>query len=188
MSRHARPKRQIQWFSRFCTAHGRNSLYTMGAPFLQNCPFPPGIWTPWDHPNPQPKQHFYRFSRLCTDDRRMSLYFTMGCPFCPKNLPLPMGDRSGPPSNTWFLNQVASCVPSGGGGRAASPSKAWFRVKIKLFQRISYPSGLHRSPSYFFYFRRGSIIKWNKIILKNFKMFQCFILIWNHVWNEIKMF
>jgi len=29
---------------------------------------------------------------------------------------------------------------------------------------------------------------WNKIILKNFRMFQCFILTWNHVWNEIKLF
>jgi len=38
----------------------------------------------------------------------------------------------------------------------------------------------------FFYFRRGSIMKWNKIILKNFRMFQCFILTRNHVWNEIK--
>ena len=36
----------------------------------------------------------------------------------------------------------------------------------------------------FFYFMHGSI-KWNKIILKNFCNFQCFILTWNHVWNEI---
>jgi len=27
-------------------------------------------------------------------------------------------------------------------------------------------------------------MKWNKIILKNFRMFQCFILSWNHVWNK----
>jgi len=47
--------------------------------------------TPTAHLSPQPKQHPYRFSRLCTDDRRMSLYFTMGRPFSPKNLPLPMG-------------------------------------------------------------------------------------------------
>jgi len=38
----------------------------------------------------------------------------------------------------------------------------------------------------FFDFRRGSVMKWNKIILKNFRMFQCFILTWNHVWNETK--
>jgi len=30
-------------------------------------------------------------------------------------------------------------------------------------------------------------MKWNKIILKNFRMFQCF-LTWNHVRNEIKLF
>jgi len=41
------PKRQINQFSHFCTAHGRKSLYfTMGAPFPQNCPFPWGSWTP----------------------------------------------------------------------------------------------------------------------------------------------
>ena len=41
------PKWQIDRFSRFCTAHGRKSLYfTMGTPFPQNCPFPWGIWTP----------------------------------------------------------------------------------------------------------------------------------------------
>ena len=41
------PKRQIDQFSHFCTAHGRKSLYfTMGAPFPQNCPYPWGIWTP----------------------------------------------------------------------------------------------------------------------------------------------
>jgi len=34
------PKRSIDRFSHFCTAHGRKSLYfTMGAPFLKNCPF-----------------------------------------------------------------------------------------------------------------------------------------------------
>jgi len=41
----------IEWllidrFSRFCTAHGKQSLYfTIGEPFPQNCPFPWGIWT-----------------------------------------------------------------------------------------------------------------------------------------------
>jgi len=41
------PKRQIYRFSRFCTAHRRKSLYfTIGAPLLQNCSFPRGIWTP----------------------------------------------------------------------------------------------------------------------------------------------
>ena len=55
-------------------------------------------WTPiWHtiptaHPSPQPKQHLDRFSRFCTDDRRVSLYFTMGRPFAPSKLPLPMGD------------------------------------------------------------------------------------------------
>jgi len=56
---------------------------------------------PTAHPSPQPKRHPYQFCRLCTDDRRVSLYFTMGRPFSPKNLPLPMGG-SGRPSNTRF--------------------------------------------------------------------------------------
>jgi len=40
------PNRQIDRFSRFCTARGRKSIYfTMGDTFPQNCPFPWGIWT-----------------------------------------------------------------------------------------------------------------------------------------------
>jgi len=35
------PKRQVDQLSRFCTAHGRKSLYfTTGASFPQNCHFP----------------------------------------------------------------------------------------------------------------------------------------------------
>jgi len=38
-------KRQMDRFSRFCTAYGRKCFYiTMGAPIHQNCPFPWGIW------------------------------------------------------------------------------------------------------------------------------------------------
>jgi len=47
-SAHSSPqsKRQMDKFSRFCTAYGRKCLYfTMGAPIHQNCPFPWGIWT-----------------------------------------------------------------------------------------------------------------------------------------------
>jgi len=68
---------------------------------------PQHLWSPIQHmiptahPSPQPKLHPYRFCRLCTDDRRVSLYFKMGRPFSPKNLPLPMGGF-GPQSNTWF--------------------------------------------------------------------------------------
>jgi len=67
---------------------------------------------PTAHPSPQPKRHPYRFSHLCTDDRRVSLYFTMGRPFSPKNLPLPMGG-SGPPSNTWFPGATQVLNPNG---------------------------------------------------------------------------
>jgi len=47
-SAHSSPqsKRQMDRFSRFCTAYGRRCLYlTMGTPIYQNCPFPWGIWT-----------------------------------------------------------------------------------------------------------------------------------------------
>ena len=43
------PKLQIDRFSRFCTAHGRKSLYFTynGRPFPpQDCPFPRGMLTP----------------------------------------------------------------------------------------------------------------------------------------------
>jgi len=88
------PKRQMNWFSRFCTAYGRKCLYfTMGAPIHQNCPFPWGIWTfhvthdALGHANQQPKRHLDRFSRVCTDDRRVSLYW-FAC-FPPQNCSFP---------------------------------------------------------------------------------------------------
>jgi len=45
----------------------------------------------WAHPSLNTKQHLDRFSCFCTD-RRKSLYFTMGCPFSPLKLPIPVGD------------------------------------------------------------------------------------------------
>jgi len=67
---------------------------------------------PTAHPGPQPKRHPYLFSRLCTGDRRVSLYFTMGRPFSPQNLPLPMGG-SGAPSNTWLPGPTEVLNPNG---------------------------------------------------------------------------
>ena len=68
---------------------------------------PQHLWTSMQHmistahPSPQPKRHLDRFSRFRTGDRRVPLYNTMGRPFSPSKLLLPMGG-SGPPSNTWF--------------------------------------------------------------------------------------
>jgi len=94
-------------------------IFTMGVPFNQNCPFPLGIWTPynscpWASPSPQPKRHLDRFSRFCTDDRgvSLSLYITMGHPFSPSKLLLPIGG-SGPPSNTWFSGPTRVINPNG---------------------------------------------------------------------------
>jgi len=95
------PKRQIDQFSRFCTAHRRKSLYfTMGAPFPRIAPSHGGIWTPshtipWDHPSPQPKWHLDQLSYFLH-----RLPQCLWCPFSPQNCPFPWG--SGPPSNTWF--------------------------------------------------------------------------------------
>ena len=92
------PKRKIDWFSRFCTDHGRVSLYfTTGRPPPLKLTLPMGDLDPYltrdslDPSEPKPKRHLDRLSRFCTDDRRVSLYFTMGLPF-PSKLPLPMGD------------------------------------------------------------------------------------------------
>jgi len=73
---------------------------------------PPSNTIPMAQPSPQRKRHPYRFSRLCTDDCRVSLFFTMGRPFSPKNLLLPMGG-SGPPSNTWFPRPTQVLNPNG---------------------------------------------------------------------------
>jgi len=95
-------KRQMDRFSRFCTAYGRKCLYfTMGAPIHQNCPFPWGIWTShvtrdaFGPCEPTTQTAPRRFSRLCTDDRGVSLLFTMVCLFPPENCPFPC--------NTWFI-------------------------------------------------------------------------------------
>ena len=45
-----------------------------------------------DPKNPQPKWHLDRFSHFGTGDHRVCLYFTIGRPFPPSKLPLPMGD------------------------------------------------------------------------------------------------
>jgi len=69
------PKRHLDRFSRFCTAHSRVAiLYKLqrAAPFPLNIPIPtedldPHLIRyiiPWAHPSPQPKRHFDRFSRF----------------------------------------------------------------------------------------------------------------------------
>jgi len=70
--------------------------------------------TPTVDASPQPKRHLVRFSRFCTDDRIVSLWFrpTMGRPFAPSNLPLPMGG-SGPLSNTCFPGPTQVLNPNG---------------------------------------------------------------------------
>ena len=79
------PKWHLNRFSRFCTAHGRQSLYlTMGHPFPpQNCPFVRGIWPhlimlSWAHLSPQPKWHLNQFSGFCRvqdRDRQTALHW-----------------------------------------------------------------------------------------------------------------
>jgi len=109
------PKRQIDRFSRFCTAHGRRSLYfTMGDPFPQKCPFSWGDLDPHlirdslSQTEPTVQRHLDRFSCFRTGDRRVSVYSTMGTPF-PQNCRFPRG--SVPPlgpSNTSSLAHPSS--------------------------------------------------------------------------------
>ena len=95
------PKWQIDWFRDFCTVHDRKSLYiTMGDPVCKIAPShgrsgPIYFVILWAFPRSQLKRHNDRFSRFHTGDHRVSLYFTMGRPFPPSKLPLPMGG-SGP--------------------------------------------------------------------------------------------
>jgi len=62
--------------------------------------------------------------------------------------------------------------------------RPWFHVKIKLFKRIFRPEP---PPSVdrpkIILFQHGTTYK---IILQDFRLFRCFILTRNHVWNEIK--
>ena len=71
-------------------------------------------------------------------------------------------------------------------------SQMWFFIQLcsswQDFNWLKASRGLSAIADLLVYFRRSSIMKWNKIILKNFRMFQCFILTRNHVWNEIKLF
>jgi len=91
------PKRQIDRFSHFYTAHGRKSLYfTMGGPFPQYFPFSWGSEPHLTHDflghsEPTIQTASNRFRRFRTGDRRVSLYFTMvfynGTPLSPQNCP-----------------------------------------------------------------------------------------------------
>jgi len=93
------PKRHLNRFRRFCTAHGRRPhYYTMGRPSPpQNCHSAWGIWTPfkymlhWTHPTQLPKQHLDLFNLFCTAHGRVSIHHN-GLPLSSSKLPLCMGD------------------------------------------------------------------------------------------------
>jgi len=112
------PKRQIDRFSRFCTAHDRKCLYfTMGTlNFPQNCHLLVGDRDPHlfhdslGQTEPTIKLHHNRFSYFRTGDRRVSLHFTMGAPF-PQNCPFPLGIWT--PCKTRFLGPIQAHRPNG---------------------------------------------------------------------------
>jgi len=111
------PKRQIDRFSRFCTADSRKSpCFTMGASIPQNGHFPWGVWThlthdSLGHPSSHPKRHLDRFSRFCTDDADCPYTLQWDAPLPLKIAPFYGG--SGPPSNTWFLRPTRVFNPNG---------------------------------------------------------------------------
>jgi len=102
------PEWHLARFSRFCTDHGRVSLYLAAPSLLKITPShmqsgPSSNMIPWAHPSPPPKQNLDRFSRL--------LQVTAECPYTlqwdapsPSKLLIPMG-RSGPP--LWFPYMVS---------------------------------------------------------------------------------
>jgi len=92
------PKRQINQFSHFCTAHSR---VFSGMPrhilSSNNWPFVLGSGPHIIHASLGSHEsitqiHLDGFSRFSTDRGRVLLYFTMDCPFAPLKLPIPMGD------------------------------------------------------------------------------------------------
>ena len=111
------PKRQINRFSHFCTAHGRRSYYfTTGDPFPKNCPFSRGIWTPsnsWlGHSEPtiqtaaisvQPFSHRWPQSVTILHN---------GTPLSSLKIVHSHGG-SGPPSNTWLPRLTRVLNPNG---------------------------------------------------------------------------
>jgi len=84
------PKRQIDWFRRFCTAHSRKSLGY----------FEVTIQMAW--------RLVEQFSHRWLQSVPIFYY---GAPFPPK-LPLSMVG-SGPPSNTWFFGPIWAHSPNG---------------------------------------------------------------------------
>jgi len=113
------PKRQIDQFSRFCTAHGRKSLYcTTGDSFPQNCPFSwGGDLDPYlTHDSlSQTKPTVQTASRLVQLFLHRWLQGVLilynGCPFPPQNCPFPWGIWT--PSNTWFPGPTQVLNPNG---------------------------------------------------------------------------
>jgi len=101
------PKRLINWFSRFCTTHGRKSPYlTMGNPSPKIAPFHGSIWTP---------SNSWFLGPVCAHNLNGitigSAVFTQVTAECPYTLqqnasfPLKISLSHGgiwTPSNTWF--------------------------------------------------------------------------------------
>jgi len=106
------PKRHLNQFGHFCTAHGRRSLYfTVGAHFPEKLPLTMGrsgrhIIHHYLGPFIPTTQMASVSVQLFLHSSPQSVHILYnGRPFPPSKLPLPM-EGSGPPSNTWFLGRV----------------------------------------------------------------------------------
>jgi len=96
------PKRHLDWFSCFCPAYSRQSLYfTVGAHFSLNCPFPWGYLDPHLIPDSS-RSHDPNSISIGSAVFAQVTAGTMGYPFLPSKLLLPMGG-SGPPSGTTLV-------------------------------------------------------------------------------------
>jgi len=111
------PKRQLDWFSRFCTAHGRKSLYfTKGAPFSKIGPSH-GVSGPHlTHDSSEPIRArnpngislgLAVFAQMTTE---CPYTLQWDAPFPCQNYPLPMGDLRKPHLIHGFLGPPESSI------------------------------------------------------------------------------
>ena len=111
-----KPKRQIDWFSCFCTAHSRRSILYNGRPFPPKLPFLVGIWTPsnsWflgsfrDHSLNDMTIDSGVFAQVTAE----CPYTLLWAPISPKTAHFHGGPES--PSNTLFLGSIQAQNPNG---------------------------------------------------------------------------
>ena len=112
------PKRQIDRFSRFCTSHGRKSLYfTMSVPFAPKLPLlmrgsepPSNAW--FFSPPESSTQTASQLVQPCLHSSLQSVHIFYNGPPSPQSQNLPAHERMLTPSNTWYLGPMGALNPT----------------------------------------------------------------------------